>query len=187
MFSKRPTGLKVPKTYPKCYPSVYGSYQMVACQNSCLTLTVLDDGLSFVLFDYIVVDKDLNMICILAYRIYVTGACVLRPRHEFCSDWVSNFSGRAVSYVLSNKYRSDTYQSNVSKIHLCVELLEPHVKWAWEPKCIISTPDLKCGLLIWNLSFFSFGCYVVQPVNLSVLWAPSQYKDRLIYVWWFPC
>ena len=18
-------------------------------------------------------------------------------------------------------------------------------------------------------------------------WAPSQYKDRLIYVWWFPC
>ena len=23
--------------------------------------------------------------------------------------------------------------------------------------------------------------------NMGPIWAPSQYKDRLIYVWWFPC
>ena len=26
-----------------------------------------------------------------------------------------------------------------------------------------------------------------QPFWRLLSWAPSQYKDRLIYVWWFPC
>ena len=33
----------------------------------------------------------------------------------------------------------------------------------------------------WQTAKVTHGCIDVHS------WAPSQYKDRLIYVWWFPC
>ena len=30
-------------------------------------------------------------------------------------------------------------------------------------------------------------CVMQLLIHATSTWAPSQYKDRLIYVWWFPC
>ena len=43
-------------------------------------------------------------------------------------------------------------------------------------KCLVS-PRL-------NMEMVAVTCHNIE---LMTSWAPSQYKDRLIYVWWFPC
>ena len=49
-----------------------------------------------------------------------------------------------------------------------------------EPQPLVGLP---WGHLYYNL--LKIGPYVAGSLRLS--WAPSQYKDRLIYVWRFPC
>ena len=62
-------------------------------------------------------------------------------------------------------------------------------------------PDMICSKFIWLVMHFinvsqvryvlNFRCYLPKFVNIRAdfpaFWAPSQYKDRLIYVWRFPC
>ena len=53
---------------------------------------------------------------------------------------------------------------------------------AYENSAFICCKHLKCH----------DRCQIVGSVRATVStllkhWAPSQYKDRLIYVWWFPC
>ena len=39
-----------------------------------------------------------------------------------------------------------------------------------------------------HIAFSFMGSVVAVCLMLyNIIWAPSQYKDRLIYVWWFPC
>ena len=73
-----------------------------------------------------------------------------------------NFRGfRKFPISLNNRYTEEVPLGSVWKI-----------MWhgLWKLK-------LRCKMTIQHYGF---------PVN-SLIWAPSQYKDRLIYVWRFPC
>ena len=43
------------------------------------------------------------------------------------------------------------------------------------------------GIVNINLHRNNGKCCACWVNKIWTLWAPSQYKDRLIYVWWFPC
>ena len=82
-------------------------------------------------------------------------------------------------------------------------------KSLWNPQHIeaeaICRLHFQIHVLVWKslyfYSIFNFTCSWANCMILrdnevtlkdmskisSIFWAPSQYKDRLIYVWWFPC
>ena len=89
----------------------------------------------------------------------------------------------AVSHLLPNGIIKLIYWS-----------LEASTAIHWSPTqhqlCIMSTglPGLSvwtnpCGLFTTRLCIMSGN----KKGNHNYFWAPSQYKDRLIYVWRFPC
>ena len=70
------------------------------------------------------------------------------------------FSIKSVSYFFSN---------------LTIVRLKITNHWCWYSE------------MFTHAYFLCFIRYIMMSWHRYAFWAPSQYKDRLIYVWWFPC
>ena len=52
---------------------------------------------------------------------------------------------------------------------------------------MINKVGLSCSKQSWYLSEGIYKWSLKKYTRMIITWAPSQYKDRLIYVWRFPC
>ena len=75
----------------------------------------------------------------------------------------------------------------VSSTKCCIVLLCMYVIYvfALTAKLIHLVKEL-IQVYLWYCSECHMECVIMATIN-PAFWAPSQYKDRLIYVWRFPC
>ena len=95
------------------------------------------------------------------------------------------------------------YQLNV--LHVCRPTLQHIIWYGWDTSMHISCNiqyniqisinHSQC-LRLYMINTFgrimeeivgNILVFILKSIRSAVTWAPSQYKDRLIYVWWFPC
>ena len=60
------------------------------------------------------------------------------------------------------------------------------INWCWFTTKLKSTAKFQSMHCRISIPGLSVTCRAMPSFCLKY-WAPSQYKDRLIYVWWFPC
>ena len=100
---------------------------------------------------------------------------LLRPGRAVVSR--NNFKGTS-SFLFWNMRCSFKWSCNINSLNVSIayNVSFPRYRPSISRRCWCSKNF--CGRCIYQ----HCACWWCRTI-----WAPSQYKDRLIYVWWFPC